>query len=452
MGLMQWLGLKKASPKYLTGYATVGQGLPVYDRYNQELNINRYVTLEDVYSIVRRIAKTAAQIPVRVYTVKDQKKFRKYQYAIKSNNGTPASIVNMKLLKEAALEEVGQGDELQMLLDNPNPLYTRSEFLEGWFTMRMIAGNSYVYNPRLEDGVNKGKAVEMWLMPTQYTNPVITQTFPKEITRYQLRLFGIADIDIADVMHSRYFNPQFTVMGDELIGLSPLQALSRNAQKGQSEADYTVGAFQNHGSNGVLSFEELDESSIESIGKMKKDYYAETTGVLNAMKTFWTNQKVTYTATGLSPVDMQVIESQMITLKKFCNAYGVSARLFNNDGTGSIVSDTNAVKGLYLNAVIPEVSAWCDIVNKDLAPAYGENYFVDYDITEVAELQTDMKLLAESLAAMWWVTPNEKRTVQNFEALQDENMNKILVPSGLQYLEDLVPVEPIDNTADDYGA
>lgn len=453
MGIGNWL-VKKLGIKvpYLTGYATVGSARPVYDRYNQELNVNRYVTQDDIYSVVRMIAKTAAQVPVRVYKVKDKQKFKKYQYAVKTNDASPSAALRIMKLKQAAMEEVGGDDELQKLLDSPNDTYTRAEFMEGFFTMRLICGNAYVYIPRLEDGVNTGKTTGMWLMPTQFTNPVITQTFPKEITNYQMRLFGIVDIPLSDVMHSRYYNPQSTVMGDELIGLSPLQALSRNAQKGMSENDFMVSSFQNHGSNGVLSFEGLDETEAATLGQKKKDFYQETSGTINAMKTYWTSAKVNYTALGQSVVDMQVLESQMMTLKKFCNAYGVSARLFNNDGTGSIVSDTNARKSLYLNAVIPEVSAWCDIVNKDLAKAYGEGYYVDFDVTEIAELQTDMKLLADSLAVAWWLTPNEKRTVQNFGALPDENMDKVLVPSGMQYLEDLVPVEPLDNNANDYGA
>jgi HK97 family phage portal protein len=453
MGVISWLKKAFSAPiKYLTGYATVGSARPVYDRYNQELNINRYVTQDDIYSVIRMIAKTAAQVPVRVYKIKNQTKFKKYQYAVKTNDSSPSCVLRLMKLKQAALEEVPQDDELQILLDSPNEDYTRAEFMEGFFTFRLSCGNSYVYTPKLEEGVNKGKTTGMWLMPVQYTNPVITQTFPKEITNYQIRLLGIVDIVKTDVMHSRYFNPQFTVMGDELIGLSPLQALSRNAQKGQSENDFMVSSFQNHGSNGVLSFEGMEEGEAATLGQKKKEYYAESSGTINAMKTFWTTHKVTYTPLGQSVVDMQVLESQMMTLKKFCNAYGVSARLFNNDGTGSIVSDTNARKGLYLNAVVPEVSAWCDIVNKDLAPAYGPDYYVDYDVSEISELQTDMKLLADSLAVSWWLTPNEKRTVQSFETSSDPLMDKVYIPSGIQAIDDLQPVDPLQNPAGDYGA
>lgn len=443
---MQWLGLKAAKP--LTGSSIVNMGLPVYDRYNQEQNVNRYATLDDIYSITRLIAKTAASVPLIVYRVKNQKAFNKYNAAVKSYDSSPQAFVRLKQLKEQALEEVPETDPLQSLLNSPNPLYTKTEFLEGFYTMRLICGNSYVYTPRLEFGVNAGATTEMWLMPTQYTNPVITQTFPKEITGYQLRLFGIVDVPKEDVMHSRYFNPQFTIMGDELIGLSPLQALHRNIQRSKSENDFMVAGFQNAGAQGVLTFEGMEDSSVETLGKMKSDYYGESTDTINARKVLWNNYKTTFTQIGLGPVDMQVIDSMKATFKKFCNAYSVSDRLFNNDATGSEISDKGARRGLYINAALPEVCAYRDMINASLSPSFGAGYHVDYDITEITELQADMKMLADSLAAMWWISPNEKREVQNFAADPDPNMDKILIPSGVQFIDDLVPAPDLTLTND----
>ena len=39
------------------GSATIKMGYPVYDKYNQQLNVDRYCTLDDIYSIVRKHGK-----------------------------------------------------------------------------------------------------------------------------------------------------------------------------------------------------------------------------------------------------------------------------------------------------------------------------------------------------------------------------------------------------------
>jgi HK97 family phage portal protein len=445
-------GKKAALPNVLTGSSIMRMGLPVYDRYNQQQNVDRYATLDDIYSVVRLIAKTAAMVPIRVYKVKDEKKFRQYQATNKQHSYTSRSLVEKMLLKSQSLEEVPQGDQLQMLLDNPNPLYSKSEFLDGFYTMRLICGNSYIYKPTLEEGVNAGKTSEMWLMPPQFTNPVITQTFPKQITGYQLRIFGIVDVPINDVMHSRYYNPQFTVMGDELIGLSPLQPLHRTAQRSKSENDFMVRGFQNAGAQGIVNFEGLEESSTEALGKMKEDYYTDSGGSYNARKSLFHAGKTTFTQIGLGPVDMQVIESQKITFKKICNAYGVSDVLFNN-GESSTESNVNEmVKRLYTNAALPEVFAYRDLLNQYLAPAYGQGYYIDADITGITELQDDMKAMAEIFSTLPIMQPNLILEAFKYGKSEDPLMDKYYIKSGYSAIEDMQPVDILPNPANDFNA
>lgn len=447
------VGKKALLPNVLSGSMAMNMGLPVYDRYNQEMNINRYATLDDVYSIVRLIAKTAGMIPLRVYKVKDQKKFLQYQHAIKTFDYTSQSLVKKLLLKSQALEEVDTNDELQMLLDNPNSLYTKSEFLEGTYTSRLITGNSYIYKPTLEEGVNRGKTTEMWILPPAFTNPVITQTFPKQITQYQLRLFGIVNIAKDDVMHSRYYNPQFTIMGDELIGLSPLQPLHRTAERSRAENDFMVRGFQNAGAQGIVNFEDIDPNgAAESLGKMKNEFHAEGSDTINARKRLFYAGKTSYTQIGLGPVDMAVIESQKITFKKLCNAYGVSDILFNNGEASTESNVKEMVKRLYTNAALPEVYAYRDMLNKEVVPAYGANYFVDCDITGITELQEDMKQLAEVFSSLPIMNPNLILEAFNYGKSEDPLMNQYYIKSGYQAIEDVAGIPDLENPSKDYNA
>jgi hypothetical protein len=44
---------------------------------------------------------------------------------------------------------------------------------------------------------------------------------------------------------------------------------------------------------------------------------------------------------------------------------------------------------------------------------------------------------------MWWITPNEKRDMQDFEELDDPNMDRIIIDSGKMLLDDLSPVPDV---------
>ena len=48
-----------------------------------------------------------------------------------------------------------------------------------------------------------------------------------------------------------------------------------------------------------------------------------------------------------------------------------------------------------------------------------------------------MKTQAEALSSMWWITPNEKREIQDFEMIDEPVMNQIIIDSGKQVITDL---------------
>ena len=48
-----------------------------------------------------------------------------------------------------------------------------------------------------------------------------------------------------------------------------------------------------------------------------------------------------------------------------------------------------------------------------------------------------MKKQAEALNSMWWITPNEKRDIQQFEELDDPAMDQILVDSNKMLLSEM---------------
>lgn len=424
--------------KAFMGYSSIG-GIPVYGTSNQQDNIDKYLTLDDIYSIVKFRARTTAAIPFRVYRVKNQAKLKEYQYKSQQKDFTTQGLVRKLLLKSQAMEEVDDNNDLQKLLDNPNTTYSKFEHNEGIYTSLMLAGNAYINFGKPELGPNAGKAKEMYLMPPQYMNPVIGGDFPKYITKYQMNLNGIRDFPIEDVMHLRYFNPDFGANGSELIGLSPLVALARTTARAKSENDYMVAGFQNAGAQGVVNFESLDESAEESIGKAKKDWYAEQSGVRNAQKVNFVAGKTSFTQIGLGPVEMKVIESQKITFKKACNAFFVSDVLFNNGEAATESNVKEMVKRMYTNACLPDAFALRDLYNSRLTPMFnkgGVTYFIDVDITGISELQDDMKLMSDTFAALPIMNPAWISEAMGY-GVEDKTLDKIYVKTGYTLLEDL---------------
>lgn len=435
--------------------ALIQMGIANYGQDNQEQNIEKYATLDDIYSVIRLIAKTAATVPVRVYRVKDEQKFSRYEAQTKAQLFTTQGLVKRMFLKEQAMEEVQRNHELQLLIDRPNGLCTGHEFKEGFYTMKLATGNGYIYAPKVELGVNAGKTAEMFLLPSQYTAPKITQGYPRYITGYELNLFGVKYLPFEEVMHSRYFNPRYTTMGDELVGLSPLSALHKTSIRAASEQDYMVRGFQNSGAQGIVNFEELDpndDNTAERLGGMKSDFYREGSGTINARKSIFHAGKTSFTEIGLGPVDMQVIESQKITFKKICNAYGISDVLFNNGEAATESNVNEMVKRLYTNAVLPEVYAFAAMLNHHFGAAYP-GYYIDVDLTGITELQEDYQELATIFSSLPIMQPNMILEAFKYGKSDDPLMDKYYVKTGYEPIEalDIPDTLPISNDYEQPG-
>ena len=137
---------------------------------------------------------------------------------------------------------------------------------------------------------------------------------------------------------------------------------------------------------------------------------------------------------GLSSVDMQLIESQKITLEKLCRVFGVPSVLFNADAS-SYNNYQNALRDLVTNTIVPAISSLRDEMNRWLINRNGEgNEYIDFDIQALPELQSDIAKLVNGLAQAQWLTYDEKRIATGYEpkggAFEEAYVNSGLVPLG----------------------
>lgn len=431
-----------------TQVAFINDGLPVYGSADKISNVNAYVTADDVYSIVRRIASAAAAVERTVYIVKSDRALEKWQNFRKNvKTWDSKSIFRDFQLRTKALEEAPEGTDLGNLLNTPNDQYSKTEFLEGAYIFRLLTGNTYIYTPTLENGVNAGKPIEMWLCPSQYMALQVSETWPRRILQYKLVMANIIKFEPDQIMHIRYFNPLYTLTGTELMGLSPITAANRVVARQEAETNYSVNAFQNSGSGGIITNKSIgdDELAPEVLGKKKAEYYAETSGVDNAKKTWFTVGDVAYIQTMLSPVDMNVIQSEKMTFKRLCNIYSVSDRLFNNDATGSEISVHTVYKDFYTNAVLPECYALDDAINKSIVPKFnkaGVKYYVCTEIDDIPELQENLKEMAAVYSTLPIMHPNFISEKFGMGDSEDPEMNKFYIKSGWQPIDDMAIDDP----------
>lgn len=415
-------------------YLTLADGQPVWMGDNQEAFVrDAYAYNPDVYAVVTAIARAAAGVPWVVHKVTNRKAYAKYRRM--PSEAKSANLSRVIVAKEQAMEEVDHGHPLYDLLERPNPYQGGSEFREAVFGFKFITGNAYVHGVRVENGRDAGKVAEMWVMPSQFVE-IIASGDPEYIIKgYRLNWYSgveLATLPANDVMHLKYFNPNYAWAGHHLYGMSPLQAARRVVTR--SNEAYTANAkmLKNMSPPGILM---LDDPGVdftpEQASQLEKQW-AGKIGPEKAGKMMVTAAKFNYQQLGLSPVDLNIIESQKMDLRDICNVYGVSSELFNDPDNKTNANKEQSRKALYYERVIPELDLLRDELNRWLLPAFnvdGAQYHIDYDLTAIPALQDDMEKQMAILRDSFWLTGNEKRMAQGYDT--DPLMDTYFVPSNM---------------------
>ncbi len=417
-------------------------------------HLDAYASIDDLYSIVRKIAKTCKRVPLYEYDVKEEKAYSKYRLMQRKAGLNPSmkAIWDLKELQYKSMELVGESGQIQKILDNPNSVQSKDEFYEAAYSFPLLCGNEYIWMNVLQEGGNQGKLYAkdaLFHLPPNYTFPEISDTWPRRITAYQLRMNGLVILDTSDVLHRKYFNPIYDFAGNELIGLSPLTAAAKTLTQISNERDYSNRSLMNAGAEGAIVGDPPEGMSDEAVGSMKEDVLRELGPVfdsagsnLNAKKLAMIMGKWTYLKTAISPVDMAVVEQSKQTFKKMCNIYGVSDIWFNNDTAATESNVKEMIQQAYTNCIIPEVCGLRDLLQKGIAFRYQTDRIkkvIDYDISDIPELQENanevVKRFAEAPA--FRITDLYEATGWGkLDPAEFPGVDKILVKQGYTPLED----------------
>lgn len=151
-----------------------------------------------------------------------------------------------------------------------------------------------------------------------------------------------------------------------------------------------------------------------------------------------------YFSFGSTLVELDLSALAAIDRKSIYNAYSVSGRLFNQDGTGSEISDDNARKGLFNNAIRPQLIQVQDALTNGLIYHFKQpGVTLRFDMSEIKELQDDILKQIQAAAAAPSFIPNEIRDLQGYDRIDDPIMNQVWMKSGYTPIDTFNDIPPI---------
>jgi HK97 family phage portal protein len=382
-------------------YPYVGAGLTLYDYKGQTYIDKGYNENADVYSVISQISRKFASVPGLIT----------------------------------------DGDkEVTNPMPRPNYYQSESEYKELWETFMLLNGNAYQWILSPKDGANKGVPQAKFLLPSHLMQIVLKEDASFEgvespISHYIL-VIGSAFIrfEAEDVIHSKFPNPNYDLHGSHLYGRSPIAAALLDIQTQNVTKGNNIKTMNNGGAYGFIHAADGQTPLNNEQAQQLKDRLIEMrAGETPLSQIAGASAKVGFTKISVDTKDLMPFEYLKYAQKQLCNVLGWSDKLLNNDEGAKYDNMDAAWKMSISNRIAPDLRIYEDGLNNYLYPRWrGKGYQVKFDVSELPEMQQDMKSLAD-----WMVQLLDRGVVNRDEVRTAFKYSAIGTPEMLQYGVDL---------------
>lgn len=422
-------------------FAWINDNQPIFWEDNPANYVqNGYQGNGDVFTCVNKILNKLASCPLVLYSVKkgQEANFKKYKTLMRHDFAKAELFkIQTKGITEIYI------DNLNNLVENPNPDQTTTEWLKQWGGFYLLTGNSYNYY----NGVPGSKKwTEMYVLPSPLIN-IVSGGELMPVKGYNVfnsinYRNGVPDFPADSVSHLKTFNPHFSTYGSQLYGQSPLRAYILTLVANRDGRIEQNKQLKNGGLMGILS-PKIGAPNIND-PKIKADLrqkLAEAKGSSDLLsRIFVSGAPVDWTQIGLASVDLQILEALGMNRVDIANAFDVPIQVLNNTEAQTDNNMLWAMKQFIYNPVMGLGSAISDKLTRDTCKPYNtdnEKVVWMFDYSALPELAEDLGQIATALNTMYWITPNEKREFQGFGRSTEPDADSILVPKIMGRLADI---------------
>lgn len=367
-----------------------------------------------------------------------------------NENSDVYSVVSQISRKFAAVPGlIMDGDkEVPNPLRKPNYYQSESEYKELWETFMLLTGNAYQWILSPKDGANAGVPVARFLLPSHLMQIVLKKdadlnNMESPIDYYML-IIGKSYIEFRaeDVIHSKFPNPNYDLLGSHLYGRSPIAAALRDVETQNVTKQNNIKTMNSGGAYGFLH--PLDgktpwtpEQAKEAKERLKR--MASSSEMLSKFE--GVSAPIGFTKISIDTDKLQPFEFLKYSQKQICNALGWSDKLLNNDEGAKYDNLGAAWKMSISNRIAPDLRIYEEGLNEQFYSRWKRNrYSVKFDVSELPEMQADMTVMVE-----WLVKLLDRGVLNRDEVRMATKYSELKTPESQQYTvqSGTIPIEDI---------
>lgn len=348
-------------------------------------------------------------------------------------------------IKQDVLEQV-YGHELEDLIT--------TEILEDFWHRYNFGAGLLWFETLSNEYTRNNKPINVWSLDPKRVEAVTNNNQLDNISHYNYTAINgeVIKLEKTHIVYLKHWNPNITSL--EGYGLDVICA--KDIALNNSGNDAEGAAFVNGGRGTLFSTKAEVTSDGEVIAKMtasqmsslKETMLRDMAGSMNNRRMKYTNGEVVVTPYGDTLAEMEINKSEDSRWKNIFAIMGIPKELSPAAFSSSENSVDAGYKALVTNLVVSELKKFDKLLTKTIQNFYPDIIVIS-DLTEFSELATDLKLMKDVYGAPS-ITEDERRRIFGYDEIGGELGKTILIPIGLQRLEDLVE-DPFNDTpnADD---
>jgi len=311
----------------------------------------------------------------------------------------------------------GKGADLAALLQVPNEWEVWGDILYKTVFHLRWCGVAYWAMDRGQGG--KGRPTQLWALNPKLVKQVIDPV--RGLIGYVAMLGGqLVPFDVDEIMYFRRPHPNhdFAGLGDMEAGEELLQDwLNRQDwQKAfwkNGAAPLSVMILKPHTENPSINATQFEE--------LKLRWHKEYGGGANAGKIAWLTGQWEKEDLGVSPSEMQNLETSRWTIEQIFMLHGIPLSVAGLEAAANYATARIDDIRFRRYAVKPTIKTMQETINSDLVPLFADNVTMIFELSglsSAAEAATDLVPLFERGA----LSLNELREAAGFEPIEDDPM------------------------------
>lgn len=341
------------------------------------------------YRCIRLISQNAAAVPWVVYKGRGAKRVRLEDHALVS------------------------------LLTQPNPMQGGAELFAAIYGFYLIAGNGYIEAVAAGDNLPR----ELWTLRPDRMRVIPGRQGLPAAYRYQV---GGSAVDFAvdavngasNILHLKAFHPL-----DDWYGMSPLEAAAASIDQHNDAGAWNAALLQSSGRpSGALIYNPpqgdvqaaLTDEQRQSLKTELEHFFS---GKHNAGRPLVLEGGLDWREMSLSPKDMDWLAGKEVSAREIALAFHVPPQLVGIEGSLSFANFEQARLALFDDAVLPMLDHVKDELNHWLAPRFGDDIQIDYDVDKIEAFATRREKVWQRINNAHFMTINEKRAALGMPAI-----------------------------------